>query len=313
MRTSDKPATAPGGIAIEARPGGVYAARFLAMGCPCEILVAHSDARSAALHAQPGIDEARRIERKFSRYRADSVVTAVNASDGRPVAIDDETQRLLDYAAHCHVLSEGRFDITCGVLRRAWDFDGSDRVPAPEQVEALLERIGFWRLQRTPGHLTVPSGMEIDLGGIAKEYAVDRALEAVESTRRLGTEADEVPAVLVNFGGDLRANAPPGAQSWQVGVESVARESAPALVLELARGALATSGDTHRFVLRDGVRYGHILDPRSGWPIRDAPRSVTVAASTCVEAGTLSTIALLHGAGAEAFLDDVGVRYWCLR
>jgi len=288
----------------EQRPGRVRAARFLAMGCPCEILVAGSDARSAEALARQGMEEAWRIERKFSRYRADSVLAALNAGGGRPVPIDAETARLLDYAAHCHELSNGLFDITSGVLRRAWSFDGSDRVPDAARIEALRPLIGFERLQRAADALTVPAGMEIDLGGLAKEYAVDRALEALQGAG---------PPVLVNFGGDLRASAPPGEKPWQVGVEGLARVGEPAMVLELTRGALATSGDTHRFVEKAGRRYGHILDPRTGWPVQGAPRSVTVAAASCVEAGTLATIALLQGDGAEAFLDDLQVRYWCLR
>jgi thiamine biosynthesis lipoprotein len=288
----------------EQRPGGVHAARFLAMGCPCEILVAADDVRVAEPLAREAVAEAWRIERKFSRYRPDSVVAAINASAGRPVPVDAETQRLLDYAAHCHVLSGGLFDITSGVLRRAWTFDGSERVPDAARIAALRPLIGFERLRREGDALTVPEGMEIDLGGLAKEYAVDRALEALQGAG---------PPVLVNFGGDLRASAPPGAHAWQVGVESVARDADPAMVLELTRGALATSGDAHRYVQRAGVRYGHILDPRTGWPVQGAPRSVTVAAASCVEAGTLSTIGLLQGAGAEAFLDELRVRYWCIR
>ncbi len=302
-------------IAVQARPGGVQAVRFLAMGSPCEILLAAAaplDEALALRWAQAGVDEAWRIERKFSRYRADSVVAAINASAGRPVPIDTETGRLLDYAAHCHQLSEGRFDITCGVLRKAWRFDGSDRVPTLVEVAALLPRVGFARLRRAAGKVTLPAGMEIDLGGIAKEYAVDGALAAVEA----GLPAEA--AVLVNFGGDLRANRAPPRQPWQVGVENTAAQGRPALVIELTRGALATSGDTHRYLERAGRRYGHVLDPRTGWPVLAAPRSVTVAAPTCVEAGTLSTIALLQGAQAESFLDDfvdeqAGVRYWCLR
>ncbi len=291
-------------IVLQERPGGVHAASFLAMGCPCEILVASTDAQHAARCAQPGVEEAWRIERKFSRYRDDSVVAAIHAGGGKPVAIDAETERLLEYAAHCHQVSDGLFDITSGILRRAWNFDGSDRVPSAAQIEPLLAQVGFDRLQRSPGVLCLPEGMEIDFGGIAKEYAVDRALEAIEQCGQ---------AVLVNFGGDLRANRPPGAHPWQVGVEDIERGPKPAMVLELSRGALATSGDTHRFVLRQGVRYGHILDPRTGWPVSGAPHSVTVAAATCIEAGTLSTIALLQGAGSEAFLDEFGVKYWCLR
>jgi len=291
-------------ISVESRPGSVQAVRFLAMGSPCEILLAGVEAAAARQLAHAGIAESWRIERKFSRYRADSVVAAINASAGSAVPVDAETQRLLDYAAHCHALSDGLFDITSGVLRRAWRFDGGERLPSAEQVAALLPLVGFSRLHRASGSITVPAGMQIDLGGLAKEYAVDRALELLQACGA---------PVLVNFGGDLRASAPPGAQPWQVGVEAPGPNAPPALVLELSRGALATSGDTHRYVLHAGVRYGHILDPRTGWPVRGAPRSVTVAAASCIEAGTLATIALLHGLDAEAFLDDMGARHWCLR
>ena len=78
-------------------------------------------------------------------------------------------------------------------------------------------------------------------------------------------------------------------------------------------GALATSCDSRRFLLRDGVRYSHILDPRNGWPVEGAPRSVTVAADTCTQAGMLSTLAMLEGDNAEAFLGAQGVKYWCRR
>jgi thiamine biosynthesis lipoprotein len=259
------------------------------------------------------VREAWRIEAKFSRYRADSVVGAINASQGRPVAIDAETRRLLDYAAQCFELSGALFDITSGVLRRAWTFDGSDRVPSRAQIERLVPLIGFQRLQRAADSIVVPPGMEVDLGGLAKEYAVDRALEAIEGSGAQAGAHPAPPPVLVNFGGDLRASRPPGSSPWQVGVEDPARKPEPAMVIELTRGALATSGDAHRYLERRGVRYGHILDPRTGWPVEAAPRSVTVAAATCVEAGTLSTIALLNGAGAEAFLQEFGVRYWCAR
>lgn len=85
------------------------------------------------------------------------------------------------------------------------------------------------------------------------------------------------------------------------------------MLLELEHGALATSGDSRRFLLKDGVRYGHILDPRTGWPVADAPRSVTVAASSCTEAGLLATLAMLEGPGARTFLESQGVRHWILQ
>jgi thiamine biosynthesis lipoprotein len=162
--------------------------------------------------------------------------------------------------------------------------------------------------------IRLPRGFEIDLGGIGKEYAVDRAVQ-------LAAEVTNAP-YLVNFGGDLRVNRPPAdGVGWRVGLERPEsgkgrgpRRSGKAIgLIELSGGALATSGDTRRFLLRGGVRYSHILDPRTGWPVRDAPRSVTVAAATCVEAGMLATFAMLQGAEAELFLDAQGARSWCLR
>ena len=84
------------------------------------------------------------------------------------------------------------------------------------------------------------------------------------------------------------------------------------MLLDLEHGALATSGDSRRFLLKDGIRYGHILNPLTGWPVPESPRSITAAASSCTEAGLLSTVAMLHGAAAQAFLDEQGVRYWLL-
>ncbi len=146
--------------------------------------------------------------------------------------------------------------------------------------------------------------MEIDFGGIGKEYAVDRAYEMLSRHRST--------AFLINFGGDLRANHRPARGAWQIGIERPDIDGQTDRVLDLERGALATSGDSHRFLLKDGVRYGHILNPRTGWPIADAPRSVTVAASSCTEAGLLATLALLQGAQAQEFLQQQGVGYWIL-
>jgi thiamine biosynthesis lipoprotein len=289
-------------IRLEQRPGGIQAACFAAMACPCEILLETSDAALARAIGVIAAAEAWRIERKFSRYRDDSVLAAINRSDGRPVQVDAETASMIDFAAHCHTLSEGRFDVTSGVLRRVWKFDGSDRLPTPAAVAALLPWVGFQRMDwRTP-ELVVPAGMELDFGGIAKEYAVDRVLSLIAARHDL--------AVLVNFGGDLCANRAPAIAPWQIGVERPDTDRDTAMILELSQGALATSGDTRRYLLRDGVRYSHILDPVTGWPVPNAPRSITVAAATCVEAGMLATMALLQGASAKLFLDDAGVRYW---
>jgi thiamine biosynthesis lipoprotein len=148
--------------------------------------------------------------------------------------------------------------------------------------------------------------MEIDFGGIGKEYAVDRALARAQ---------EHTPdPLLVNLGGDLRVSGPrQDGSPWRVAIEDVDRAGSSAGLIELSRGALATSGDTHRHLVHEGVRYGHVLDPRTGWPVAGAPRSVTVHADTCTEAGLLAKLALLRGSGAEAFLKLEKVRSWCVR
>jgi len=276
------------------------------MATPCEVRLETEDAALAEAVARAAEEEARRIERKFSRYKSDSVVGRINASGGKEMAVDAETAHLLDFATKCFDVSDGLFDVTSGVLRRVWRFDGSDRVPNDAQIGALRPLIGWQKVKWKSPAIVLPAGMEIDLGGLAKEYAVDRTLGAIR-------EITPLPA-LVNFGGDLRVSGPRkyGAR-WKVAIESVEQNGQVAGLLELADGALATSGDARRFLLKDGVRYGHILNPKTGRPVERTPRSVTVAAPICVEAGMFATLAMLQGKRAEAFLKREGVRAWCIR
>lgn len=275
------------------------------MACPCETLVDAPDEAAATRAASAVAQEAWRIEAKFSRYRDDNLVYAINHAAGKELEVDVETARLLDFASQCHALSDGLFDITSGVLRRVWKFDGSDRLPDPAAVREVLKLVGWdkvhWRVPR----FSMPAGMEIDFGGIGKEYAVDRAAE-------LGAEASGAP-LLVNFGGDVYATGPRrDGTPWHVAIESVETSSGAPRV-ELRRGGVTTSGDARRFILKDGARYGHILDPRDGWPVKDAPRSVTVLEANCTQAGLLSTLAILQGKGAERFLKKQKVTHWVMR
>jgi thiamine biosynthesis lipoprotein len=286
--------------------GADYHIAFHAMATPCELRVETGDAGLAARLGAAAEGEARRIEEKFSRYRPDSVVGKINAGANRGLVLDRETASLLDCAAQCFEASDGLFDITSGVLRRAWRFDGSDNIPEPERIRALMPLIGWSKVTWRRPELILPLGMEIDLGGLAKEYAVDRVLEETAAMAAL--------PILVNFGGDLRVTGPRAdGTAWNVAIESVEVSGGLAALLELNQGALATSGDARRFLLKDGVRYGHILDPRTGWPVKDALRSVTVAAATCVEAGLTATLAMLQGAEAEAFLKEEDIRAWYIR
>ena len=275
------------------------------MGSPCEVLLETDDKKGAESAAAVVASEAWRIEDKFSRYVDGNIVHCINSANGSAIAVDDETARLLDFASTLYELSDQRFDITSGVLREVWVFDGGDRVPDGKAVETVLEHVGWHRVTWRSPELIMPAGMEIDLGGLGKEYAVDRCIEALAATA-------DAPG-LVNLGGDLGVTGPPQRRdAWRVGVEGDSADRAERLI-DLRQGALATSGDTRRFVQHDGIRYGHILDPTTGWPVADAPRSVTVAAETCIQAGMLSTFAMLAGRDAEAFLDRQGVRAWCRR
>lgn len=119
---------------------------FSAMASPCEIHVDTREPELALRLGQVAEKEALRIEAKFSRYRDDSVLSKINASSGRPTEVDEETASLLDYADHCWRLSDGLFDVTSGILRRAWKFDASDRVPSQAQIDQLLPRIGWSRV-----------------------------------------------------------------------------------------------------------------------------------------------------------------------
>jgi len=275
------------------------------MGSPCELLCEASSAGDAEKLAALVAAEAWRIEEKLSRYIDGNIIHQINSANGKPVEVDSETAQLLDFAGTLHSMSDAAFDITSGVLRRAWTFDGSDNIPAAEDVEALLSLVGWDKVDWQSPLLTMPAEMEIDLGGIGKEYAVDRAvgiLQAVANT-----------PCLVNFGGDLAVTGPPQLRkAWTVGIEAVDLSGA-AKMIELRRGALATSGDVRRFLMKDGIRYGHVIDPRTGWPVEEAASSITVAADTCTQAGMLSTLAMLKGAIAERFLDSQSEQYWCSR
>jgi thiamine biosynthesis lipoprotein len=293
----------PGDLQLR-RERTAWRGSFTAMANPCEVLCETDDADAARAICATVAAEARRIEHKFSRYRDDSVVHAINTSRGRPMQLDAETVQLLEFGATLWQLSEGAFDLTSGVLRGAWRFERGASLPDQSAIDALLQRVGWQRVRWQPPELILPEGMEIDLGGIGKEYAVDNAIGRLAAW-------SSIP-VLVNFGGDLRVNGPPPLErAWQVGIESTAHAGTASHRIQLSAGALATSGQTYKFIEVAGRRYGHIIDARTGWPTPDAPLTVTVAADTCSQAGVFTTLAMLQGARAEQFLEAEGLRFWC--
>ena len=283
-----------------------FRGKFEAMASPCEVLIDTDDREEAETLLETARREAIRVECKFSRYRKDNILYRINNSGGQPVEVDPETAHLLDYAATCHEISDGMFDITSGVLRRVWKFDGSDRVPSHRAVRDVLRHIGWHHVKWENQTLSLPAGMEIDLGGFGKEYAVDRTAVLIASQTQ--------NAFLVNFGGDLFASGlRRWNRTWAVGIDDPQQPGNAALYrLDISRAALATSGDARRYVIWKGKRLGHILNPKTGWPVKNAPRSVTVLGPTCIEAGTLSTLAYLQGNHAREFLQQQRIPFWLL-
>jgi thiamine biosynthesis lipoprotein len=282
--------------------GTHWAITYQAMASPCEVLVRCKNVSEARELASLAFVETTRIEDKFSRYRDDNVVYQINHGDGESVPVDEETMRLLRYAGQCYELSGGLFDITSGILRRAWAFNGDTVRPDEEQIASLLDRVGWERVQLDDGAVRLARGMEIDLGGIGKEYAADRVADLV--ARASGV------AVLVNLGGDIRAIA--GGKKrrpWTVGIEAPGEDEVAVGEIKISEGGVATSGDTRRFCIVDGRRLCHILDPRTGWPVAGAPKSVTVVADNCTAAGFLATMAMLHGPDAATFLKAQNVTH----
>jgi thiamine biosynthesis lipoprotein len=277
---------------------------FDAMGSPNELQIWHDDERRARMLADTAIADVRRVEAKYSRYRGDSVTARINGAAGAAaVAIDAETYALLGYADRCHRLSAGRFDITSGVLRHAWDFRRSPpRLPDETEVAAVTALIDWPSVEWSPRSVRLPRrGMEIDFGGIGKEYAADRMATICHDSG--------APHTLANLGGDVRAAGPqPDGSPWRVGISHPRQADAIMATVEIDGGAVATSGDYQRFFDLDGRRYCHIIDARSGRPVTHW-QSISVLAPLCVLAGSCATIAMLLEEDGEAFLGREGVPY----
>jgi thiamine biosynthesis lipoprotein len=213
--------------------------------------------------------------------------------------VQEETALLLDYADTCFRESGGLFDISSGILRRAWDFE-SGKAATEEELATLLPRVGWAKIEWRSPTLSFPlAGMELDLGGVVKEYAVDRVAALLIER---GIESG-----FVNLGGDVRVLGPrPGGEPWRVGIRHHRVRDGVAVLVEMERGALASSGDYERCIVIDGVHYGHILNPMTGWPVRELA-AVSVIADLCVLAGSAATIAMLKDDEGRRWLDELGL------
>ena len=274
---------------------------FFAMGTPCALHLYASSMETAQRAACRAIAEVQRIEARYSRYRPDSDLAHLNcvANAGGSLTVDDETAGLLNYAFAAYQRSGGLFDVTSGPLRHAWDFK-SGRLPKQETLDQLLPSIGMDKVRWDAPHLSFSRpGMEIDFGGIGKEYAADRAAIVCQTAG--------LAHGLVDLGGDIRVLGPhPDGTPWQIGIRHPRRPGELLATASLRQGALATSGNYERCIEIDGRRYGHILSPVTGWPVHGLT-SISVLADACLLAGTLCTITMLKSDEGPAWLRSLRV------
>ena len=275
------------------------------MGSPCEIHL-WCDGRPGELRAlQAALAEIARLEAKYSRYRPDSLLSRINAAAGETaIELDAETAGLLQFAQRGFEQSGGLFDPSAGVLREVWNF-ASGRPPDPRDVARVLPRIGWQRVEWSAESIFLPAGMELDFGGFVKEYAADAAAATLR--------AHGLQHGLVNLGGDISLVGPhPDGSAWQLGVRDPRNPAVALAKLPLTHGAMSSSGDYERYLMHQGRRYCHILNPLTGWPVQGLA-GVSVVAPQCLIAGALTTVAmLLPPDQALAWLDDTQLPYLCI-
>ena len=264
--------------------------RWAALGTKCEVQYVCADAVAARAFEAAVTGWVAAFESRYSRFRPDSLVSRINAAAGRDwVDVDPEMDRFFDLCHSLHFMTQGLLDVTALPLMRLWDYKAAvPRIPAAEEITQARRLVGWPRVERTPGRVRLPeAGMAIDFGGWGKEYAVDAVA---------GIARDHgIASALVDFGHDIHTiGKAPGKPGWHIGLEDPSRPGVACWgSLALANRSVASSGDYLRGFTINGVRYGHIIDPRTGYPVTHGARQVTVIAPTCLQAGALSTTAFI--------------------
>jgi len=277
------------------------------MGTVAEMAVPARHEGLARQALQAAGAELRRIEALMTRFRPESDVGRFNlAPGGTRVLVAPETAEVVREAVGWARRSDGAFDPTLERLTAAWDPASHTAPPSRESLRTAAEDAGGWRaleVESLPGAaqgaLRRSPGTSLDLGGIAKGFAVDQAARVL---REHGIHRG-----LVNVGGDLAALGDgPGGRPWRIGIRDPRDPGGILESMEVVDGAVATSGDYLRFFTHGGKRYHHILDPRTGAPAEAGLRTVTVLADDVATADAAATVAFVAGAagGARALLSS---------
>ena len=286
------------------------------MGTVVEIAAEGADAAVLGKAVDAAFREMQWLTDMMSHYDPRSVVSAINdAAGGRPMPVPPALADVLGMARRVSERTGGAFDVTVGSLR-GWRFGRDEaRVPTPEEIATQLPKVDYRRLvldERGGTAFLAAPGMRIDLGGIAKAYILRAGLRALEQ--------HGIARALVNGGGDVvlagRSDGPP----WRIGVRDPRVPTQLVGVLELAHGFVVASGDYERYFVKDGKRYHHILDPRTGYPAAGA-RGVTLLGDELEAVNGLSVAVMVLGQeagarllgakpGVEGFIVDRGGSAW---
>jgi FAD:protein FMN transferase len=290
----------------------LYVFDFKSMGCRCSMQIYCKNEDEARSIFALCIGEANRLDKYYSNYSETSFASEINrtAGDRKGIIVDPETAYLLDYAKLCFELSDGLFDMTAGILQKAWNFHHvTPALPAQNFLNKLLKLVGWNKVIWQRPKLILPhKGMLLDFGGIVKEYAADcLATLCYSKGIRHG---------IIDMSGDMKVIGPhPDGSPWRVQIKSPRQnaneENAPYMTVEIQEGALATSGDYEKCFLLDNKRYCHIINPKTGWPCHGLS-SVTVITELCIVAGSLTTAALLKGKNQGiSWLKRAEVMFYC--
>jgi thiamine biosynthesis lipoprotein len=238
-------------------------------------------------------DKIDQLDAEMSNYKPESELSAINRDAAQhEVTMAPQLFDLIECSLRASQESGGDFDITVGPLMKVWGFfRGQGRLPGPAEIAEVRKRIGYQHVHLDRARRTIrfdTGGMELDLGGIAKGYAVDQAAEILRS--------NGVTAALVSSGTSsiYALGSPPGERGWKITVRDPFREDKPADVLRLQDFALSTSGNYEKFFRINGKVYCHIMDPHTGWPVQNM-LSTVAAVPTGVETEALTKIFFVGG------------------
>jgi thiamine biosynthesis lipoprotein len=287
-KTMNNPA---GAISIKPNERGVRSVVFRALGSSCKINFIQPDEQAALKFLAEALSWLETFEKKYSRFNPKSEVSQINAAAGIEwVKVDHHMEHILDLINDLHRMSEGILDPTTLPLMKVWDWKTvHTEIPNKEVVDAALMLTGWKKVQRKPGAIFLPhKGMGIDFGGFGKEFAVDHLIRIAHQ--------NGIADVLVDLGQDLFALGGNGLHPfWHVGIQDGRHKDKYLGGLAVSGFAVSSSGDYERRFEHDGVRYGHIIDPRTGWPVSNGMCSVTALAPSCLQAGVLSTTVFVLG------------------